>query len=260
MATFAQYILSEHDFVKKIDIANYLRKKQNTYFTVPVILKAEVAREFIDTMKIDIDKNLVLTACLLFDCLKYEKPTEDFEYNKTPEEYTEHFKLLGFSDKFCKICDGHTRVNQAHAMQREKESDILELVDQFGGLISNRSDRVAYEVDEALEILLNINMKDSDNVYLGKFQEFVEIMEDIDGGLLTKLQKNMNCIIRTDIPSAVREVYDTIERNEEAFAKREKELIKGGDLYEQLQQARLKIKLFEEAPLLPGFDLDDLEE
>ena len=39
-------------------------------------------------------------------------------------------------------------------------------------------------------------------------------------GLLTRFQKNMNCITRNDIPSAVREIYDTMERNEAAFAQR----------------------------------------
>ena len=77
-------------------------------------------------------------------------------------------------------------------------------------------------------------------------------------GLLSKLQKNMNCVSRNDIPGAVRELYDTIERNERAFAKREAELRKGGDLMSELKKARAKLKLFEEAPLLPGFEIEDL--
>ena len=32
MATFAEYILNEKDFVKKIDAVSYLKKKQNIYF------------------------------------------------------------------------------------------------------------------------------------------------------------------------------------------------------------------------------------
>ena len=180
MATFAQYILSEPDFIKKIDIVNFLRKKQNIYFNTAVILKAEIAREFIDTMKLDVDRNVVLTACLLYDCLKYEYPTSDLNYNKSPEEYKEYFKSLGFSDKFYRICAGHTRKTQVEGMPREKESDILELADQFGGLITHRSDRLAYNIDEALQILVTKNMKNSDNQYLETFQEFVDIMEDIE--------------------------------------------------------------------------------
>lgn len=78
-------------------------------------------------------------------------------------------------------------------------------------------------------------------------------------GLLTRFQKNINCITRNDIPSAVREIYDTMERNEAAFAKREAELRMGGNLLDELKKARAKLKHFEEAPLLPGFNMEDLK-
>lgn len=78
-------------------------------------------------------------------------------------------------------------------------------------------------------------------------------------GLLTKFQKNMNCITRNDIPGAVREIYDTMERNEAAFVKREAELRMGGNLLTELRKARAKLRYFEEAPLLPGFDMEDLK-
>ena len=44
----------------------------------------------------------------------------------------------------------------------------------------HRSDRIAYTVPEALEILVNKNMKDVNNIYLGQFQEFVDIMEGME--------------------------------------------------------------------------------
>ena len=160
MATFAEYILNEPDFIKKIDIMTYLKKKQNIFFNTSVIMKAEIAREFMDTMKLDVDQGLVLTACLMYDCLKIDSPEE----------------LV----RFCKICAEHSRVGQDSSITREKESDILELADQFGGLIMHRSDRIAYTVPEALEILVNKNMKDCNNVYLNTFQEFVDIMEGIE--------------------------------------------------------------------------------
>lgn len=78
-------------------------------------------------------------------------------------------------------------------------------------------------------------------------------------GLLTRFQKNMNCITRNDIPGAVREIYATMERNDAAFAKREAELRMGGNLLDELKKARAKLKHFEEAPLLPGFDMEDLK-
>ena len=79
-------------------------------------------------------------------------------------------------------------------------------------------------------------------------------------GLLTRYQYNMNCITKNDISGAVRELYETMERNEKAFEQREKELKKGGNLLDELKKARAKLKLFEEAPLLPGFDVEDLGE
>lgn len=262
MATFAQYILSEPDFIKKVDIVNFLRKKQNIYFNTSVILKAEIARQFIDTMKLDVDRNITLTACLLYDCLKADSAFANSKYNKSREEYNEYFKSLGFSDRFCKICAEHSRKGQDEDVQREKESDILELVDQFGAMLVHRADRLAYSVDEALEILVTKNMVKSDNQYLETFKEFVDIMEDIEVkmlGLLSRFQKDMNCVTKNDIPGAVRELYEALERNEQAFAKREAELRMGGNLLDELKKARAKLKLFEEAPLLPGFEIEDLK-
>lgn len=260
MATFAQYILSEPDFIKKVDIVSFLRKKQNIYFNTSVILKAEIARQFIDTMKLDVDRNVTLTACLLYDCLKADSAFSNC--NKSQEEYNEYFKLLGFSERFCKICAEHSRKGEEENNHREKESDILEIVDQFGAMLVHRADRLAYAVDEALEILVTKNMVKSDNQYLETFKEFVDIMEGIEVkmlGLLSRFQKDMNCVTRNDIPGAVRELYEVQERNEQAFAQREAELRMGGNLLDELKKARAKLKLFEEAPLLPGFEVEDLE-
>lgn len=79
-------------------------------------------------------------------------------------------------------------------------------------------------------------------------------------GLLTKYQKEMNCLMKNDIPGAVRELYNNQERIEKAFARREKELNYGGDLVEQIRKAKQKLRLLKEAPLLPGFTIDDLED
>lgn len=70
METFADYILSEKDFSKKLEIVYYLQKKKKIFFDNSVVLKAEIARLFIEEMKLDVDKNLVLTACLLYACKK----------------------------------------------------------------------------------------------------------------------------------------------------------------------------------------------
>lgn len=263
MATFAQYMLNEPDFIRKIEIASFLKKKKNTFFNTSVIMKAEIAREFIDVMKIDVDKNLVLSAALLYDCLKIDSPQELTRLKKSQEEYKQFLKALGFNDRFCKICAEHSRVGQNPIVPREKESDILELSEQFGALLVHRSDRLPYSVPEALEILSNKNMAGIKNMYLSQFEEFVDIMESMEVmhlGLLSRLQKDMNCVTRNDVPGAVREIYAAQERNQEAFRKREAELRMGGNLLDELKKARAKLKLFQEAPLLPGFNVEDLDE
>ena len=70
MESFADYILGEKDFIKKLEIMHYFKKRKNINFDNSVILKADIARLFIEQMKLDVDENLVITACLLYACKK----------------------------------------------------------------------------------------------------------------------------------------------------------------------------------------------
>ena len=178
MATFAEYILSEPNFIKKVEIVHFLKKRQNIFFNNTVIMKAEITREFVDIMKLDVDKNMIITACLMYSCFKTDTQ-EDIENNEKNSEKTKEFlKTLGFSDKFCRICTEYN-VRTGDDKNREKESDILEIVDQFGALLLNRQDRLAYSVEEAMDIIKNKNLKGKDNKYLDIFQEFVDVMEEL---------------------------------------------------------------------------------
>lgn len=88
-----------------------------------------------------------------------------------------YLETLGFSNRFCKIC---SEVNRYQGNEeREKESDILELVDNFGGLVLNRPERKGYPIDEALNLMENRNLKDKNNVFLKKFKEFVCLKEGV---------------------------------------------------------------------------------
>lgn len=260
MSTFAEYIFSEKDLIKKIEIMSFLKKKNKIYFDTSVIMKTEILREFIEVMKIDVDENLVVTACLMHDCLKVETPEEMYKIRNMDNEYRSYFDSLGFSKEFSDICIGHNRKNKIDS--RPKECDLLEIADQFGAMLLNRSDRLAYEVKEAIDIIKNENLKEEDNQYLGTFEEFIDIMEGMEVlqlGLITRFQKDMNCLKRDDISGAVRELYNTFERNKKCFEIKEAELRKGGDLLEELKKARAKLKLLEEAPVLPGFSEDDIK-
>ena len=70
METFADYILEEQDLSAKMEITYYLAQKTKMFFDKSVIFKTEIARLFLDFMKIDVDKNEILTACLLCNCKK----------------------------------------------------------------------------------------------------------------------------------------------------------------------------------------------
>lgn len=175
--TFAQYILKEKDWVRKMEIMFYLQKKTRIFFDKSVILKTELAKLFIETMKIDVDSNLIITACLLCNC---KKPNDfsDLEKVKTYAiDGAKYLKTLGFSDRFCKICEEVNRYSGSSS--REKESDVLELVDQFGGMLLDRPERIGFKPDEALVLLEYRNLKGKENRYLKQFKKFVNEMQEV---------------------------------------------------------------------------------
>ena len=70
MNTFADYILEEEELNSKMEITYYLAKKTKIFFDKSVVFKTELARLFLNYSKIEVDKNFVLTACLLCNCKK----------------------------------------------------------------------------------------------------------------------------------------------------------------------------------------------
>ena len=175
--TFANYILSETDWIKKMEIVYYLQKKANIFFDNSVVFKTLLAKQFLDRMHLGLDQNIVLTACLLCNC---KKPTNARDLNQIrsyAKEGADYLKQLGFSEQFCKICEGVNRYSNLEP--REKESDVLELVDQFGGMLLDRPERIAFKTDEALVLLEYRNLKDKYNQYLPEFRQFVSEMEAI---------------------------------------------------------------------------------
>lgn len=177
METFADYILSEKDWIKKMEIMHYLKKKTGIFFDNSVIFKTFIAKLFLDHSDLGLDQNVVLTACLLCNCKKSNNPQDLSKIKSYAKEGAEYLKELGFSNNFCKICEGVNRYS--NITPREKESDVLELVDQFGGMLLDRPERIAFKVDEALVLLEYRNLRDKHNRYLQKFKEFVTEMESV---------------------------------------------------------------------------------
>ena len=178
---FAKMILKEKNFMKKLDLAAYLAKKDNNFFDTSVIYKAEIAKLFLNKMNLDgIDENEVITAAIMYTCKKIDSAQEIERIKEEKNNDFEYLKSLGFSDRFCKICVEHTRYNEPEEnYQREPEGDILELVENYVGLTMHREDRMAFPIDEALDLMENKNLQGKDNRYLNTFKEFVRIMEDI---------------------------------------------------------------------------------
>lgn len=172
MEDFATYILEEENLSQKMLITYYLSKKTGIFFDKSIVLKAEIAKMFIEYMQINVDKNLVLTAMLLCNCKKIENAQKIGKLETFAKDGAEYLSTLGFSKRFCKICEEVNRYSESSP--RERESDILEIVDQFTGLILNRVERDAFSTEEALVVLKERNLKYADNRYMEMFTEFIK--------------------------------------------------------------------------------------
>ena len=177
MEDFAMYILNEKDYLQKAIIAYYMSQKTGTFFDKSIVLRMEIARMFLNYTGIDVDKNVVLTAALLCNCKKVDNAQKIGKLETYAKEGAEYLSTLGFDKDFCNICEGLNRYSGIK--RRKKESDILELVDQFSGLILKRAERDAFTPEEALIILKERNLKNVVNRYLEDFIIFVKAMEDV---------------------------------------------------------------------------------
>lgn len=178
MEEFAKYILNEDDLISKVEIIYFLAPKLGINFDKSTVFKTEIARMFLKYTKVDVDNNLVLTACLLCNCKKVDDAQKIGKLKTYAKDGAEHLAKLGFNEKFCKICQGVNRYSKIE--QRAKESDILELVDNFGGMLIDRPERVGFNPDEAMVLLEHRNLKSEYNKYLEVFRDFVNTMEKIE--------------------------------------------------------------------------------
>lgn len=177
METFADYILSEKDWIKKLEIMHYMQQKTGIYYDKSVIFKTFLTKLFLDYTDIGLDENLILTASLLCNCKKSNNAQDLDKVKSYAKEGANYLSQLGFSKHFCKICEEVNRYSES--FPREKESDVLELIDNFGGMLLNRPERIAFKVDEALVLLEYRNLKDKNNRYLPIFKDFVNKMQEV---------------------------------------------------------------------------------
>ena len=91
--------------------------------------------------------------------------------------FIKYLSTLGFDKRFCKICEEVNRYSGSNP--REPESDILELVDNFGGLVLDRPERRGFPIDEALVLTEYRNLKGVNNRFMEQFKEFIFMEEGI---------------------------------------------------------------------------------
>lgn len=225
MKEIGKYILSEKKLLKKIELVYYLKNKKDLFFDNSVLFKMKLAEMFIDSLCIKVDKNLVLTACLVYSLNKINTFGEKERIKRKKYDDYLFMQTLGFEKKFCKICLEYNRVNENYNYVREVEGDILELVENFGGMLLHREERLAYSVEEAMDLLENKNLIGIDNRFLDDFKFFVDVMEQASRiGLITDLQKRINKIERNDISAGIRALYDNQDIIESTFLGTESEL------------------------------------
>ena len=177
METLAANILNEKDYFEKLEILYYLHKKAGIFFDNSVILKTEIARMFMEDIDLRVDKNLVITACLLCGCKKKKDATDIDTIKNYAQDGAEYLATLGFDKRFCKICEEVNRYSGS--LPREPESDILELIDSFGGLVLDRPERRGFPIDEALVLTEHRNLKGLSNRFMEQFKEFIFIEEGV---------------------------------------------------------------------------------
>ncbi|MCI9063000.1 MAG: hypothetical protein HFJ17_00090 [Clostridia bacterium] len=248
MEDFATYILSEKNYIQKMIITYYLSKKTGIFFDKSVVLKTEIAKLFIRYMKIDVDLNEILTAMLLCNCKKVDNMQKMGRLETYAQEGAEYLKTLGFSSKFCKMCEEVNRYNDHEV--REDGSDILEVVDQFTGLILNRVERGAFPPTEAMMILKERNLKYVDNKYLDLFDDFVEKMENIyikeviDVPILKKLVSihNREANVKTFIAALGNKYSAIIEKTMQISPEKQKKEYMSIEQRELMESIKVKNK------------------
>jgi len=253
---FAQYILNERRLTDKMEILLHFKKMSDCFFDNSVIFKTEICNLFLAHCNLDVDPNVVLTACLMYGC---KKSTISFDINKVKtyaEEGSKYLKELGFDEKFCKMC---LEVNRYKPTKnREKEGDILELIDNFGMLLY-REDRRIFSPIECLFILEHTNLQGKENAYLKEFKNFVLDMEEMqtvqleNSKIITRLQNKINSIpkysvaeginIATEYRTESKKIYlecKKIEKNKDRLKDRRQEIFAERrlekELAEQLEQ------------------------
>lgn len=245
MDTFADYILAEKNLASKMEIVYYLSKKEKVFFDKSVVFKTELTRLFLKCSKLELDENLILTACLLCNCKKVNNVKDINEIKSYAKNGANYLRKLGFNKQFCKICEEINRYSGS--TPREKESDVLELIEQFGGMILDRPERIGLKPDEALVLLVHRNLKDEYNRYIEVFNQFINMLEEMNMGEISEirpLRKLTKIFNETDgLKEFIKKITNNYEIQIDSFISKKYKEVKS-EMFEQ--KTKDKIPLFTE--------------
>ena len=114
---------------------------------------------------------------LLYSCKKTTNPLDVANIDEYVYKGVEYLEDLGFNDYFCNVCKQVNR--NTSPINRTKEGDILELVDNFGEMLIDKENSKAFSIDEAIILLKHKNFKGQSNQYLKQFMQFVNLEEGV---------------------------------------------------------------------------------
>lgn len=208
----ADELLEEKDSIKKCELIYYISKKEPILFNTAIMLKVEILRMFLDEMNYeDIDKSYMLTLALIYTAKKINSPQEKLRLKLNIQENIDYIKSLGFSDEFAKDASRYKEPDEGEEDKRSRYAKILDIIDQFGGMIVHREDRLAFPIPKALDILEKTNLKNSKNPYLKDFVAYIketDISEGPNLGVISDLQKNFLNLKSYEVANATRYIYD----------------------------------------------------
>ncbi len=216
----ADALLEEEDLIRKFEIMFYFQKKESIFFNTTSMIKAELMRMFLENQKIEgLDISEMLTMALIYTVKRIDSPQEIQRMADNKEDNMKYIQSLGFSEKFA-INATYYKEGDVPEKERTVEEKILDIFDQFAGLISHREERIAYKIPQALDVLDKTNLASSSNEYLPLFIEFIKEKDKSEGaqlGVISDLQKSINSLAKDDVTNATRLIYDAREKFEGIF-------------------------------------------
>lgn len=165
--SFANLIFAEKNYKSKMILLLRFYKILDIFFDNSVIFKSTMLETILDISDIKVDRDLMITLCLLYACGK-KYNTENYI-----EDSLKILKKIGFNDNFCNICKC---VDKKLCSERIFEGEILRFIELFGEFLLDNEKRKALTVKAALKKMCII---EKDNLALNPLIKAINDLESI---------------------------------------------------------------------------------